>query len=131
MQNAMEQKLQFFKEIMELKSLNSSEQDFVSSVSEDVFKNTIYVFTPKGDVIELPYGATPIDFAYRVHSGVGDTMVGAIVNNNIVPLNYVMNYKMEILLRLIRIRILHHLVNGLIWRIHHKLRIRLEDILIR
>ena len=90
MQNAMEQKLQFFKEIMELKSLNSSEQEFVSSVSEDVFKNTIYVFTPKGDVIELPYGATPIDFAYRVHSGVGDTMVGAIVNNNIVPLNYVL-----------------------------------------
>ncbi len=90
MQNAMEQKLQFFKEIMELKSLNSSEQEFVSSVSEDVFKNTIYVFTPKGDVIELPAGATPIDFAYRVHSGVGDTMVGAIVNNNIVPLNYVL-----------------------------------------
>ena len=90
MQNAMEQKLQFFKEIMELKSLNSSEQEFVSSVSEDVFRNTIYVFTPKGDVIELPNGATPIDFAYRVHSGVGDTMVGAIVNNNIVPLNYVL-----------------------------------------
>ena len=89
-QSAMEQKLQFFKEIMELKSLNSSEQEFVSSVSEDVFNNTIYVFTPKGDVIELPYGANPIDFAYRVHSGVGDTMVGAIVNNNIVPLNYVL-----------------------------------------
>lgn len=90
MQNAMEQKLQFFKEIMELKSLNIDEQEFVSSVSTDVFKNTIYVFTPKGDVIELPYGSTPIDFAYRVHSGVGDTMVGAIVNNNIVPLNYVL-----------------------------------------
>lgn len=88
MQNAMEQKLQFFKEIMELRAINNNDTDFVSSVTEDVFKNTIYVFTPKGDVIELPYGATPIDFAYRVHSGIGDTMVGAIVNNNIVPLNY-------------------------------------------
>jgi len=90
MQSAMEQKLQFFKEIMELNSAASDDKEFINSVKDDVFKDTIYVFTPKGDVIELPYGATPIDFAYRIHSGVGDTMVGAIVNNNIVPLNYVL-----------------------------------------
>ncbi len=91
MQNAMEQKLQFFREIMELKEEESNDEEFVRSVQEDVLKNTIYVFTPKGDVIELPQGATPIDFAYRVHSGVGDTMVGALVNGNIVPLDYVLN----------------------------------------
>ena len=87
MQSEMEQKLQFFRVIMELKN-EESEDQFVDSVKEDVLKDTIYVFTPMGDVIELPNGSTPIDFAYRVHSKVGDTTVGAIVNNNIVPLDY-------------------------------------------
>lgn len=90
MQNAMEQKLQFFRNIMELKNEETDDEEFVKSVSEDVLKENIYVFTPKGDVIELPVGSTPIDFAYRVHSGVGDKMVGAIVNNYIVPLDYVL-----------------------------------------
>lgn len=88
MQNTMEQKLQFFRSIMELNNEEPNDEQFVKSVTEDVFKDTIYVYTPKGDVIELPAGATPIDFAYKVHSGVGDKMVGAIVNNNIVPLDY-------------------------------------------
>ena len=88
LQNAMEQKLQFFKSIMELKDTETNDLDFVNSVKEDVFNNTIYVFTPKGDVIELPSGSTPIDFAYKVHSAVGSKMVGAIVNNSIVPLDY-------------------------------------------
>ena len=88
MQNDMEQKLQFFKSIMDLKKENSSEEEFITEAGENLFKNSIYVFTPKGDVVELPSGSTPIDFAYKVHSGVGDTMVGAIVNSNIVPLDY-------------------------------------------
>lgn len=87
-QNDMEQKLQFFRSIIELNNEETTDEEFVKSVKEDVFKNTIYVFTPKGDVIELPSGSTPIDFAYKVHSDIGDKMVGAIVNNNIVPLNY-------------------------------------------
>ena len=87
MQSEMEQKLQFFRVIMELKN-EESDEEFVDSVKEDVLKDSIYVFTPMGDVIELPNGSTPIDFAYRVHSKVGDTTVGAIVNNNIVPLDY-------------------------------------------
>ena len=90
MKNTMEQKLQFFRNIMDLKQEETNDADFVKSVSEEVLKENVYVFTPKGDVIELPSGSTPIDFAYRVHSGVGDKMVGAIVNNNIVPLDYVL-----------------------------------------
>ena len=87
MQNAMEQKLQFFRTIMELKNEESNDEEFVKNV-KDEFKESIYVFTPKGDVVELPVGSTPIDFAYRVHSDVGDKTVGAIVNNSIVPLDY-------------------------------------------
>lgn len=89
-QNTMESKLQFFRSIMELNNEESNDEEFVKSITEE-FKDTIYVFTPNGDVIELPSGANPIDFAYRVHSKVGDQMVGAIVNGTIVPLDYELN----------------------------------------
>jgi len=88
MQNAMEQKLQFFKAIMELKNEEEDAEAFVQSVQDDVLKDSVYVFTPQGDVIELPIGSTPIDFAYKVHTNVGNKMVGAIVNGAIVPLDY-------------------------------------------
>ena len=87
-QNNMEQKLQFFRSIIELNQEELTDEEYMKNVTNDVFNDTIYVYTPKGDVIELPNGSTPIDFAYRVHSKVGDSMVGAIVNNNIVPLDY-------------------------------------------
>ncbi len=87
-QSDMEQKLQFFKSVMELKQQEIDPEDFAETITEEVLKNTIYVFTPKGDVIELPHGATPIDFAYKVHTKVGDTTTGAIVNSAIVPLDY-------------------------------------------
>jgi len=84
-----EQKLQIFRSIIELNEESDSPMEFISSIKKDVLTNdVIYVYTPKGDVLELPRGATPIDFAYKVHSEIGDTMVGAIVNDNIVPLNY-------------------------------------------
>lgn len=88
MQSSTEQKLQFFKAIMELSNDKMSSEEFVNSVKNEVLNNNIYVFTPKGDIIELPKGATPIDFAYKVHTRVGETMIGAIVNNSIVPLSY-------------------------------------------
>lgn len=83
-----EQKLQFFKSIIDLSHEHMNSEEFVNSVKDEVLNNNIYVFTPKGDVIELPRGATPLDFAYKIHTKVGETTVGAIVNNNIVPLNY-------------------------------------------
>lgn len=88
LQSTTEQKLQFFKSIIDLSQDKMSSEDFVNSVKDEVLNNNIYVFTPKGDVIELPRGATPLDFAYKIHTKVGETTVGAIVNNNIVPLNH-------------------------------------------
>lgn len=88
LQSTTEQKLQFFKSIIDLSKDKMSSEDFVNSVKDEVLNNNIYVFTPKGDVIELPKGATPIDFAYKIHTKVGETTTGAIVNNNIVPLSY-------------------------------------------
>ena len=75
MQNDMEQKLQFFKSIIELQKDDINDEEFVRSVKEEVFNHTIYVYTPNGDVIELPNGSTPIDFAYKIHTEVGDKMV--------------------------------------------------------
>jgi len=88
MQNDMEHKLQFFRSIIELQDEGATDEEFVNTVKSDILKANIYVFTPKGDVIELPNGATPIDFAYKVHTEVGNKMVGALVNNSIVPLDY-------------------------------------------
>lgn len=88
MQNITEQKLQFYKSIIELNEEKMTSEDFVNSVKNEVLNNNIYVYTPKGDVIELPIGSTPIDFAYKIHSQIGDKLTGAIVNNNMVPLNY-------------------------------------------
>lgn len=87
--DAMEQKLQIFRNIIELNEDSSSSEEFVNSVKKDILSSdTIYVYTPKGDVVELPSGSTPIDFAYKVHSEVGDHITGAIVGDTIVPLDY-------------------------------------------
>lgn len=88
LQSTTEQKLQFFKSIIDLSKDKMSSEEFVNSVKNEVLNNNIYCFTPKGDVIELPIGATPIDFAYKIHTKVGETMTGAIVNNVIVPLDH-------------------------------------------
>ena len=86
-QSIMEQKLEMFRNVIE-SSIDESDIDFENAVNTNIFADSIYTYTPKGDVIELPVGSTPIDFAYRIHSKVGDTTVGAIVNDQIVPLSY-------------------------------------------
>ena len=63
-------------------------EDFIHSLKVDMFADEVFVFTPQGDVINLPAGATPIDFAYNIHSAVGNHMVSAKVNGRIVPLNH-------------------------------------------
>ncbi len=88
-QSIMEQKLQMFRNTIETTSDEiKDDSEFVNTVNNEVLSKLIYVNTPKGDVIELPKDSTPIDFAYRIHSKVGDTCVGAIVNDQIVPLDY-------------------------------------------
>ncbi len=87
-QSMMEQKLEIFRNMIETYQETENDLDFASTMNTDFLGELIYVFTPKGDVVELPKGSTPIDFAYRIHSKVGDTTVGAIVNDEIVPLSY-------------------------------------------
>lgn len=88
-QDLMEQKLKSFRTVIELNEQQVEGEELVNTVKKEVFNsNNIYVYTPKGDVFELPLGSTPIDFAYRVHTSVGHQMIGAIVNNNIVSLDY-------------------------------------------
>lgn len=67
---------------------NANPKEFLESMKIDFFKDRIFAITPKGDVIDLPAGATPIDFAYHIHSEIGDTAIGAKANGKIVPLNY-------------------------------------------
>ena len=87
-QNIMEQKLEIFRAVIENNCDEENDSIFAKNISNEFLSDLIYVFTPKGDVVELPKGATPIDFAYRIHSNVGSKMVGAIVNDVMVPLTY-------------------------------------------
>ncbi|MDN6292633.1 MAG: RelA/SpoT family protein, partial [Tetragenococcus halophilus] len=77
--------LAMFKDIIELQDETSDASDFMEAIKEDILTDNVYVFTPEGDVMELPDGASTLDFAYHVHSEVGDRSTGAKVNNKIVP----------------------------------------------
>jgi relA/spoT family protein len=84
----LQKQLDWFKDLIELQDDSKDANDFMNSVKEDIFGDKVYVFTPKGDVSELPLGSGPLDFAYNIHTEVGNKTVGAKVNNKIVPLNY-------------------------------------------
>ena len=83
-----EAKITWLRQLMDWRDEVVDAQEFVESLKSDVFQEMLYVFTPQGDIIELPAGATPIDFAYRIHTEVGHQCVGAKVNNQLVPLDY-------------------------------------------
>lgn len=80
--------ISWFRDIIELQTESNNASDFMDSIKQDVFKDKVYVFSPKGDVMELPYGASTLDFAYHVHTEVGNKSTGSKVNGKIVPLNY-------------------------------------------
>lgn len=84
----MEQRLEMFRNLIETHENENNNEGFAEAFKQEFLNESIYVFTPKGDVVELPEKATPIDFAYRIHSGVGETCIGAIVNDKIVSLSH-------------------------------------------
>ena len=93
MQEDLRQKFQFFKSLTEINSMFGDNQQFVNQVKSELFADKVYVYTTKGDIIELPRGSTPIDFAYKIHTDIGNTMVGAFVNDEYVPIDYVLQNK--------------------------------------
>ena len=93
MQENLRNKYQFFKSLIEINHVFSDNQEFVRQVKSELFSDRIYVYTTKGDIIELPKGSTTIDFAYNIGPDVGNTMVSAIVNDRCVSPDYVLQNK--------------------------------------
>ncbi len=86
-QSTLEAKLQEFRTLIEVNDLEGN-NEFFKNFNSNLAKEEIYIFTPKGDIIELPQDSTPVDFAYKIHSEVGNTTVGALVNGKMVSLDY-------------------------------------------
>lgn len=84
----MDNKLTWLMQMLEWQKETKDPKEFMESLKIDLYQDEVFVFTPKGDVINLPQGSTPIDFAYRVHTGVGNACVGAKVDGRIVPIDY-------------------------------------------
>ena len=87
-QTSSNEKLDMVREILELKDETSDADEFMKSVKSEIFSDRVYVFTPKGEVYELPKGSVTLDFAYEIHTQVGSHAVGAKVNGKLVPLDY-------------------------------------------
>lgn len=85
-QKEIENKLHWFRDFVSIADESQTASEYMDNLNHDIFDSTIYVFTPKGRVIELPVGSCPIDFAYRIHTKIGDSTVGALVNGSMVPL---------------------------------------------
>ena len=93
MQQDLKEKFQFFKSLTEINSMFGDNMEFVTQVKNELFADRIYVYTTKGDIIELPKGSTPIDFAYKIHTDIGNTMVGVFINGEYEPIDYILQNK--------------------------------------
>lgn len=83
-----DEKLAWVRQLLEVQSEATDSEDFLQTFKIDLFADEVFIFTPRGDVVSLPSGATPIDFAFAIHSAVGYKMIGAKANSRIVPLDY-------------------------------------------
>lgn len=86
-----EDKLSWLRHLLDWQQEMKDAREFMETLKMDVFSDEVFVFTPKGDVIDLPNGSNPIDFAYRIHTDVGHRCVGAKINGRIVPIDYKLN----------------------------------------
>ena len=86
--NNFDEKMSWIRQLMEIQKETTDAEEFMRTLKIDLFADEVFVFTPKGDVINLPSGSNPIDFAFAIHSAVGCKMLGAKVNGKIVPLEY-------------------------------------------
>ena len=86
--NAVDQKMNWLRQMVNLQQELSDPKEYFEALKVDIFSDEVFVFTPKGDVVDLPKGSNPIDFAYRIHTEVGHHCVGAKVNGKMVPLEY-------------------------------------------
>ena len=84
-------RLKWYGDLINFTKETDDENEVLNLLRDDIFHSNVYVFTPNGDIIDLPKGSTPLDFAFRIHTQVGIKTVGAIVNGKIVPLEYVLN----------------------------------------
>ena len=89
-QKEIEEKLFWFRDLITLADKEGDAKEVMENLQKDIFEAQVYVFTPKGKLVELPNGSTPLDFAYRVHTGVGHSAIGAILNGSLVPLNTIL-----------------------------------------
>ncbi|HYE80777.1 MAG TPA: bifunctional (p)ppGpp synthetase/guanosine-3',5'-bis(diphosphate) 3'-pyrophosphohydrolase [Clostridia bacterium] len=87
-QSEFDEKLKWLRQMLEWQNEIKDTREFMETLKVDLFTDEVYVFTPKGDVVDLPVDSTPIDFAYKIHSQIGNRCIGAKINGRIVPLDY-------------------------------------------
>ena len=98
MQDELKSKYQFYQSLLEINKVFGDNQEFVHQAKNELFSDKVYVYTSKGEFIELPKGSTTIDFAYRIGVDIGNTMIGAIVNDKHVPVDYELKNKDRVII---------------------------------